>query len=116
MNRPSAGGHPLDRHTGDLGGVAGPVCRHSQHAGPTFLGFPWSLRGFGLTCGTVGVIVTSRRPENLNGWLFCAIGVLFGIEAFINEYVIAGALVCSLRAAADDGPWLDPGVAPGSCR
>ena len=57
----------------------------------------WGFRGasavFGLTCGTVGVIVTSRRPENLNGWLFCAIGVLFGIEAFINEYVIAGALV-----------------------
>ena len=42
----------------------------------------WGFRGasavFGLTCGTVGVIVTSRRPENLNGWLFCAIGVCSG--------------------------------------
>ena len=60
---------------------------------PSAWGFRGASAAFGLTCGTVGVVVATRRPENLNGWLFCAVGVLFGIEAFINEYVIAGALV-----------------------
>ena len=38
-------------------------------------------------------MVATRRPDNLNGWLFCAIGLAFSLEAAINEYVIAGALV-----------------------
>ena len=60
---------------------------------PSSWGFRGASEAFGLTCGTVGVIVASRRPGNLNGWLFCAIGALFALEALINEYVIAGALV-----------------------
>ena len=62
---------------------------------PSSWGFRGASEAFGLTCGTVGVIVATRRPGNLNGWLFCAIGALFAIEALINEYVIAGALVVS---------------------
>ena len=57
----------------------------------------WGFRGaseiFGLTCGTIGAIVGVRRPDNLNGWLFRAIGVLFGTQGLVNEYVIAGVLV-----------------------
>ena len=57
----------------------------------------WGFRGasavFALTCGTVGAVVALRRPDNLNGWLFCAIGVFFAIEALVNEYVIASVLV-----------------------
>lgn len=60
---------------------------------PTSWGFPGASTMFGLTCGTVGAIVALRRPENLNGWLFCAIGALFAAEGLINEYVIAGILV-----------------------
>jgi hypothetical protein len=60
---------------------------------PTSWGFRGASEAFGLTCGTVGVIVATRRPGNLNGWLFCAIGALFAIEGLINEYVIAGVLV-----------------------
>ncbi len=57
----------------------------------------WGFRGasavFALTCGTVGAIVALRRPDNLNGWLFCTIGVFFAIEALVNEYVIVSVLV-----------------------
>ena len=60
---------------------------------PTSWGFRGASATFALTCGTVGVIVALRRPGNLNGWLFSAIGGLFATEALINEYVIAGILV-----------------------
>ena len=60
---------------------------------PASWGFRGASEAFAITCGTVGAIVARRRPENLNGWLFCAIGILFAIEAALNEYVIAGALV-----------------------
>jgi hypothetical protein len=60
---------------------------------PTSWGFRGASDTFGFTCGTVGAIVALRRPGNLNGWLFCAIGLFFAAEALINEYVIAGVLV-----------------------
>lgn len=60
---------------------------------PTSWGFRGASEAFGLTCGTVGVVIALRRPGNLNGWLFCAIGLLFAAEALINEYVIAAVLV-----------------------
>jgi hypothetical protein len=60
---------------------------------PSSWGFRGASEAFGLTAGTVGVIVATRRPDNLNGWLFCVIGALFALQALINEYVIAGALV-----------------------
>lgn len=60
---------------------------------PTSWGFRAVSDTFGLTCGTVGAIVALRRPDNLNGWLFCAIGLFFAANAFISEYVIAGVFV-----------------------
>lgn len=57
---------------------------------PTSWGFRGASDTFGLTCGTVGAIVALRRPDNLNGWLFCAIGLFFAAEGLINEYLIAG--------------------------
>jgi hypothetical protein len=39
------------------------------------------------TYATVGAIVTSRRPENTIGWLFCALGVVVAFEFFGTEYV-----------------------------
>jgi hypothetical protein len=60
---------------------------------PTSWGFRGASEAFGIVCGTVGAIVAIRRPDNLNGWLFCAIGLLFALAALINEYLIAGVLV-----------------------
>lgn len=62
---------------------------------PTSWGFRGASVVFGLTCGTIGFIVALRRPDNLNGWLFCAIGLLFAAEGFVDEYVIASVLVVS---------------------
>jgi hypothetical protein len=39
-----------------------------------------------LAYPTVGAIVASRRPKNLVGWILCAIGLLFGVEAFAESY------------------------------
>jgi hypothetical protein len=39
-----------------------------------------------LVYPTVGAFVTSRRPENLIGWLLYAIGLLFVIEGFALVY------------------------------
>jgi hypothetical protein len=36
---------------------------------------------------TVGAIVASRLPESPIGWLFCAIGLIFGVSHFSVEYV-----------------------------
>jgi hypothetical protein len=57
---------------------------------PDSWGFPGASEAFAMTSGTVGAIVAMRRPDNVNGWLFCAIGALFAIEGLVNEYVIAG--------------------------
>ncbi len=57
---------------------------------PDSWGFPGASEAFALASGTVGAIVAIRRPENLNGWLFCGIGAFFAIEGLINEYVVAG--------------------------
>ena len=35
---------------------------------------------------TVGAIVASRLPESPIGWLFCAIGLIFGVSHFSAEY------------------------------
>ncbi len=60
---------------------------------PTAVGFRGSYELVGLTFGTVGTIVALRRPENLNGWLFCAIGVMFGALALMIEYLTIAVLV-----------------------
>ena len=36
---------------------------------------------------TVGAVVASRLPESPIGWLFCAIGLIFGVSHFSVEYV-----------------------------
>jgi hypothetical protein len=38
-----------------------------------------------ITCSTVGVIIASRRPDHPIGWLFCAVGLLAGVNHFFAE-------------------------------
>src|SRR5215210_2389227 len=37
---------------------------------------------------TVGAIVASRLPDSPIGWLFCAIGLIFGASHFSAEYAL----------------------------
>jgi hypothetical protein len=46
---------------------------------------------------TVGAIVASRLPESPIGWLFCAIGLIFGLSHFSAEYA-AYALIAPSRS------------------
>jgi hypothetical protein len=45
-----------------------------------------------ITCSTVGVIIASRRPHHPIGWLFCAVGLLTGVNHFFAEYAIFALL------------------------
>ena len=45
-----------------------------------------------ITCSTVGVIIASRRPYHPIGWLFCAVGLLTGVNHFFAEYAIFALL------------------------
>jgi len=59
----------------------------------------WGFRGAQVlaagTCGTVGIIVTLRRPDNRIGWIFIVIGLLFAVEAFVEAYAIASLTIAS---------------------
>jgi hypothetical protein len=39
-----------------------------------------------LSFSTMGAVIVSRRPDNIVGWLFCAIGFVGGVRLFITEY------------------------------
>jgi hypothetical protein len=56
---------------------------------------------------TVGAIVASRLPESPIGWLFCAIGLTFGVSHFSAEYA-AYALLAPSRSfpAGEAFAWL----------
>jgi hypothetical protein len=45
-----------------------------------------------VTCSTVGVIIASRRPHHPIGWLFCAVGLLAGVNHLCAEYAINALL------------------------
>ena len=45
-----------------------------------------------ITCSTIGVIIASRRPRHPIGWLFCAVGLLAGVNHFCAEYAIFALL------------------------
>jgi hypothetical protein len=39
-----------------------------------------------LSFSTMGAVIASRRPDNLIGWLFCAIGFVGGVRLLSTEY------------------------------
>ena len=51
------------------------------------------FRVLSLAFPTVGALVASRRPENPIGWIFCGVGLLYGVQAFASgyaDYVLPG--------------------------
>jgi hypothetical protein len=45
-----------------------------------------------VSCSTVGVVIASRRPENLIGWIFCTIGFASAVRHFGAQYAIYALL------------------------
>ena len=54
------------------------------------------------TFATLGVLIASRRPGNIIGWIFLASGVLGGVLMFSGQYATV--------ALAPDGPTLPGGA------
>jgi signal transduction histidine kinase len=53
----------------------------------------WSeVTVFTVTFSTVGAFVASRRPGHPVGWLFCALGLLSGVDLFCGNYAIFALL------------------------
>ena len=56
------------------------------------LGPRWGPRGvmaFGALLFTpMGAVVASRRPRNVIGWIYCAIGLLAGVQFLAQEYAV----------------------------
>ena len=77
--------HGLGRGTRD------PRC-DTRRARRHLVGFRGASETFAIVWGR-SAWSWDARPENLNGWLFAMIGLLFAAEAVLNEYVVAGALV-----------------------
>ena len=59
---------------------------------PDSWGLPGFASVFGLTFGSVGLVVARRLPRTVIGWLFLAIGGFFAVEGLIIAYSIAGVL------------------------
>jgi hypothetical protein len=54
---------------------------------------PWLAHTVSVVAfSLVGAVVASRRPENLIGWLFCAIGVFAAIILLSSEYAVYALL------------------------
>jgi hypothetical protein len=60
-----------------------------------------------LGYSTVGAIVASRLPKSPIGWLFCAIGLIFGLSHFSAEYAAYDLLAPSRSLPAGEAfAWL----------
>lgn len=45
-----------------------------------------------LVFSITGTVIVSRRPENLIGWLFCALGLSVGVDHLVAQYAIYALL------------------------
>jgi hypothetical protein len=58
-----------------------------------------------LSLSTVGAVIASRRTGNPIGWLFCASGLLFGVQAFAGEYAFYALVVARSPLPAGVFSW-----------
>jgi hypothetical protein len=58
-----------------------------------------------LSLSTVGALIASRRTGNPIGWLFCASGLLFGVQAFAGEYAFYALVVARSALPAGVVSW-----------
>jgi hypothetical protein len=57
---------------------------------------------------TVGAVVASRLPDSIIGWLFCTIGLLFGVIHFCGEYAMYTLVAApGSLPAGEVAAWID---------
>src|SRR5215204_4161284 len=57
---------------------------------------------------TVGAVVASRLPKSFVGWLFCTIGLLFGVIHFCGEYAMYTLVAApGSLAGGEVAAWID---------
>ena len=86
------------------------LVRNLSYPDPHVFGFWVQGIVIPITCSTVGVIIASRHPHHPIGWLFCAVGLLAGVNHFCAEYAIFALLsqpdsLAGGRAAAWVASW-----------
>ena len=82
-------------------GIAAPI-RYSH-----LLLLAGNLDGHTVGYSTVGATVASRLPDSPIGWLFCAIGLSFGVSHFSAEYAAYALLAPSRSLPAGEAfAWL----------
>jgi signal transduction histidine kinase len=59
-----------------------------------------------LACSTVGALVASRLPRNLIGWIFCGMGLLYGLRRFVMAYANYALLVVPSLPGGEYAAWL----------
>ncbi|MGH3147465.1 MAG: hypothetical protein ACRDTR_16840, partial [Rubrobacter sp.] len=66
-----------------------------------------------VTFSTVGALIASRRPEHPVGWLFCAIGLLAGVDHFSGEYATYALLTpAGHLATGEAAAWIRSWIWP----
>jgi len=74
---------------------------------PDSWGFPGFTALFALSFGSVGAIVTSRRPGNRVGQVLLAVGLVSGLQTFYTQYANVGLITApGSLPFAPVGAWL----------
>ncbi|QIN82347.1 histidine kinase [Rubrobacter tropicus] len=58
-----------------------------------------------LACPTIGVLVVSRLPRNLVGWIFCGVGLIYGARRLAAAYTDHALLVRPSLPGGDLSAW-----------
>jgi signal transduction histidine kinase len=59
-----------------------------------------------LACPTVGALLASRLPRNPIGWIFCGMGLLYGVRRFAMAYATYALLVRPSLPGGEYAAWI----------
>lgn len=70
----------------------------------------WGFRGFeaalALSFGSVGALIAARRPENRIGWLLLGVGVVTGVQGFVDQYPVLAKAVSPAPPFVEASRWV----------
>ena len=70
----------------------------------------WAFRGFeavlAMAFGSVGALVSSRRPDNRLGWLLLVASVLAAVQGIVDQYPILAEASSPVLPLAEESRWV----------